>query len=263
MQDVTTRHFKVFQTYREAWHLIKGSKWTIWATAIIVALIGAVFLFTPALINLITHELSPSRTTPLLSLNESPERWFIVATYLLAFIFFVPGSFAALGKIVIERVRNHPISVKMGLSSLWHRIIPVSVTFIFAYALIIVPPAVIEHFLQTQPTPLALVAFVIYALLVGTSVSLGLFFAIDKTINPFAALYRSVKATWPHFFRVVGFIIINECIGILAQLPLRVGEILHMKALTIGGTAFLILALIWVIPLQLLAFGLMYRKLVD
>ena len=257
MQNITSpsRPFTVFGTYREAWQLVKGVKWTVWGTALIIFLIAAAFSFIPLFLI--------GRETGSFAELSSTHQILFGALYILGMVIVIPGAFAALGKITIERARNNPISIKMGLRAFWRRLLPVLFTFIFAYAIIIVPALLLVLLLKIAPTMIWGILFVIYAVFVGTCLSLSLFLAIDKTNNPFAAIYRSFKATWPHFYRVLGLIILNEAIGFALQIPAQIGGMVGSEALTIAGFILMLIAMVWVIPFQLLAFGVMYRKLVD
>ncbi|MDX2165014.1 MAG: hypothetical protein SFW07_06335, partial [Gammaproteobacteria bacterium] len=243
MQDVSSNpRFTVFGTYREAWKLVKGVKWTIWATALVILLIAAVTSLIPLF--LIGRE-----AASFVELSSTQKILFAVF-YFIGMAVIIPGAFAALGKITIERARNNPISIKIGLRAFWSRLLPVLFTFIFAYAIIIVPAIILVALLHIEPTMTWGLLFVVYAVLVGTCLSLSLFLAIDKTNNPFAAIYRSFKATWPHFYRVLGLIILNELIGLALQIPIQIGSVLGSEALTVTGFIVMLIAMIWIIPLQ-------------
>ncbi len=257
MQDVSTRNFKVIETYREAWKLVHGTKWPIWGTTLI--------LYIPGIALMIPFIMAMVKTTSHASFNPS---WLSIIGLVIGFILIVPGMFAAAGKIVLERVRGNTIYVKTGLRAFWHRFIPVTLTLAIAYAIIVSPLAIGSAYFASRGSDsvgmtILFGIYILLLLLLGALFSMSLFFAVDKTLNPFAAIFRSVKVVYPHFWRVLGLLIISELISFAFQIPMKLGDHFHIEALGLGGSVFFFIAMIWIMPWQFLAFGLTYHKLVD
>jgi hypothetical protein len=87
--------------------------------------------------------------------------------------------------------------------------------------------------------------------------------AIDQTNSPFAAIGHSIKACAPHWFKIIGIVLMTYLIMIALYVPYILGLVFQHNLLLIFGGIFILVAMIWVMPFLFLVQGVVYHKLVD
>lgn len=243
----TARHFTVLGTLQEAWKLIPGSQWPIFAPLLtFIALSGGLFIFFGYIFNHMgITDASPHST------------WVIAYTLASVFLFLVTSLFlyalAGILNVTIRRVRTHHIvSARVGFEA-FSRFFPVLFTTFFIALFLILP-----IFLMA----IHIVIYSSYVLVIGVLFCLSLPLVVDKTSSPFAALTHSAKITSRHFLKILCMFIVLILIYVIALIPLGLGLYFHNNIISILGGLILFLAMLWLIPLKYLMLGVVYHKLV-
>jgi len=241
-QITNSRDLAIFDTLREAWRLMKGSKLAI----LVPLLVPMIFFLVPTMINVIFT--SSSITTI-----------FTAFCYVVGMFLFL-GIIAGIIKISIERARGNAVSISMGFRS-FSRMIPLLLTVIL-FGVLSQLPSLIMLMLKIEPTAIVAPLILIYVLLVTTFLYLSMLLAVDKTNNPFTAISRSFNVIRPHWLKVLGIIVITEVIGFMIGMLIGFAEG-FFNVPEIVGNVLMCIAIIWYVPFMLLVQGLVYHKLID
>lgn len=245
------RTFAIWETIGEAWELIGGSKWPIWAIAI---LIFVAFVVVQTIILFIFG----------IDLQNPPVLYAYLIMQCITNIVIAPfvGGATMLG---IKRARGETITPRSGYHY-FHKTIPLMITLLIIAVLaniinyiVHLPAIVIAVGLHTGW--LDLIANIIF-LLVYTFLLLSVPLVIDKNLPPLTALKMSFEIIKHCWFKVLVLIIIVWLFFIIAAIPFFVGSMIHPYARLLGWVIFII-ALVWLIPLLSLITGILYHKLVD
>jgi uncharacterized membrane protein len=228
--------FPVIATFEEAWQKVRGSKTVIFALLATIAAIVLVSGLLGGFLQIFTNK--AVATIPV-----------IIGAILQLFLAW------GIMYIGIERAANLHVNYAMVRSvfdlRLFGKMIALYVLeflVILPTMILLVPSILLQKYAGTSlaahliAVTLAIVwdAVVLY-LVLRMSVSKAI--VIAERSNPISAIKTSFKATEGNVWRIFGFIFLNLLIVGLSIIPFGIG-------------------LIWSIPLLLISYGLMYRKLV-
>lgn len=245
------RTFAIWEIIGQAWELVSGSKWPIWAIAILIGVVSIVLQVIIAYIFRIDMKAPP-----------------MVYQYLILpcinSIVIAP-FFGGAVMVGITRARGKTIGPKLGYQY-FGKTLPLMITMLIMALLaniintIVHIPAIAIP-LGFQAGWLNLIAAII-SILVYVFLFLSVPFVIDKDLAPLTALKMSFEVVKHCWFKVLILFILVYLFFLIAMIPLFIGTLIHPYARLLGA-AILIGALIWLIPFAFLVEGVLYHKLVD
>lgn len=250
--STTKRELTVFGIISEAWKLTYGAKWAI--------CLPALFVMIPAYIAIIFM------TIVFFMGGGSGITGFIFIVIGIGLLYLMIGCLCGALKVSIERARGKFIRATSGFHS-FSRVIPMVLTLLLV-GILLLPGNLLQYIpgLNGQTQGAMVTVFIlktVYGLLVGSLVYMSFPLVIDKINSPFAALYRSFKASWQHWLKLIGVFVIAEIISLISMIPFMLGMILKNQIVAIVGCGVMFVALIWILPFLFLIQGVIYHKLFD
>jgi hypothetical protein len=248
----TTIRLPIEETLSESWKRVKGAKGSFWAAYGIIFLIYLVcnivnhFIATPEVQVETNHvQVDYSHFSVTLSLIFS-----IIATL---FTFLLRIGVLLIG---IERAKDQSISYKLIFQSLhfWTALPLIGYTiiqllFIIGFLLLgllsKIPTSLIfgnYPFINELITALIYIAISCFGIYLTIRLSLGYAFILEKKSGLFSALKQSFHATRCNVLRLLFLYFLVGLIMIVSAIPLGIG-------------------LIWTIPLYVIVYGMVYKKL--
>lgn len=215
------------ETISSAWSRVKGSKSTI---------IGATFVYALIMLALTLFGVAVK--------NIHPYADNIVNFFAQIIHFIIELGFIYIG---IQRAYDLPITFTQmfrafNVDIIGRLILMYLIKFVIYLPFIIV--AAVSFYLGSFAILIGILAC-LCLFYVAVRLLFGALFILDKeTINPWLAIKLSYAATRGNFWRLVAFFIIQTGFFILGAIPLLVG-------------------LIWVIPLNIIMLGMMYKQLLN
>ena len=248
---VSKHSFGIAEVLNEAWNLVRGSKWPIWAIAIFIGISSLIVQLIIIGIFRIDAQASPTYYQYLLMpiINNV-----VVAPF-----------FAGAVMTGIKRARGEAIEVKTGFryfNKTWQVMVAMLLIAFLANILnyiVHLPSIVIALNLHAGWLNIiaAIVSILVY---VFTLFSVPLI--VDKNHSPWGALLASFHIIKKSWFKVLILLIIVYVFFIIAAIPLFVGAMIHPYAKLLGAI-ILIVALVWLLPFMFLVQGALYHQLVD
>lgn len=224
----TVYHLPVWNTVTTAWEKVSGSKASFWGSMALIILISLAF----SLIGAIYQHLFSAGVG--------------VIHFISSFInFFLQMGLIYMG---IRRAQDLPIVYKdmfypfrldliIKLIGLYILKILILLPFILVSFIVIVAAGTSKGTMVTINTVVGLAAFYLYVRL-----SLAAGYLLDKSLGPWQSIVLSFKATGSNFFRLFATYILLGLIYVLGILTLFIG-------------------FIWIMPLGLILYGLIYKRL--
>lgn len=251
MNPTEKRTFSIGTVLNESWALVQGSKWPIWAIAILIGLASLI-------IQLII--------TGIFRLD--PEEPPVIYHYLIMPIInnaVIAPFFAGSLMVAIKRARGEAVDARSGFryfGKTWPvvlTLIMIAFTANLLNYIVHLPSLVIALDLHTGWLNLiaAIVSALIYVFFV-----LSVPLVVDKNHTPWGSLrasYHIIKHCW---LKVLILLVVVYVFFIIAMIPLYVGSMIH-PYVKLLGVLILIAALIWLLPFMFLVQGVLYHKLVD
>jgi hypothetical protein len=243
--------FHIIDVLQNAWHLVRGHKWPIWAIAIFA---GVISVLLQLVIGFIFH-VDPQ------NLSYSYRYLFMPLISSIAVAPFLGGAIM----IAILAARGQAVDAKTGFRYLY-KAGPVILTLFLITLLASILPFVLHLpwvaiALNSHVGWLNILAKVI-ALFVYLFSFISLPLIIDKNYSPWQALIGSFQVIKQCWFRTFVLFIIMYALFTLATLPAYMGAMIDPWGRFIG-TLVMILISVWVIPFILLIQGVLYHKLID
>jgi hypothetical protein len=227
-----TSHYQlpVVDTISTAWDKVSGAKGSVWAAIVILFVIMFVLGFVQGIFENVSH----------------------IFAMLLGLVFSIVNLLLQIGLIYIgiARAFNKPISYRLMFNTFnTTTALNIVGVYILKFLIILVPAIlIILAVIMSQAGQSTALAFLIGLVGVVSAfyLSIRLFVAIgyvlDKGLGPVAAIKMSFKATRGNVLNLLGLAILQICIFIIAAIPLGIG-------------------LIWAIPLGLIIYGTVYKRL--
>lgn len=226
----TTYNLPVLDTVSAAWAKVHGAKGTIWAV------VGLFFIAQVVLAML--------SNIPGLMMISNLVSWIVQI--------MAGGSLVYVG---IRRAQDAMIQFGMIKDVLVTRTILCLIGVAILEAIILIPSIILSFLgivvnMPSNPHAMPALAGVfyilafIYAVIVLVRMWLANGFIVDKKSGPWTAIKLSFKATKGNFWNLVGLIIIKLFIALLCGITLGIG-------------------FIWGLPLLMIIFGEMYKRLVN
>lgn len=245
------RTFAIWETIGQAWDLVSGSKWPIWAIAI---LIGVVSFIVQVLITYI-FQIDP---------QDPPALYRYLIMPCINNIIIAP-FFAGAVMVGIRRARGESVTARAGYQY-FRKTIPVMIT-LFIIALL---GNIITYIVHLDSIVTAVGAYSNWLNFIAGAISVLVYvflllavpLVVDKNLAPLTALKMSFTIIKHCWFKVLILLIIIYLFFLIAMIPFFVGSLIHPYA-RILGIVILIAALIWLIPLLFCIQGVLYHKLVD
>jgi len=246
------RSWSIPQVLGDAWHLVRGNKWPIWAVALVV-------LIVPMIIQLLALQ-------PLFRL--APSLLIIYQFLLLPLIKYIVVApfFGGAVMTAILCARHEAVQASTGyryLNKSWALIVTLFIIALLSNVLsciVHLPWVMTLHFNTAWlGIPVALIELLVYVFLF---ISVPL--VIDKNKTPWNGLVTSCRIMQHYWFKT--FIILILIVFILftiAMIPLSIGMMMHSPYIKLLGAAITIIALIWLVPFSFLVQGMLYHKIVD
>ena len=239
----------------EAWSLVKGSKWPIWA--IMLGLIAVA-----ALLQIMQFTI----------FGDDPKHLSYMARYLYFPIItnaIIAPFYAGTIMVAIKRARGEQVSAGSGYQYC-NRYLPtatvmVVVAFIASLGIIIINvPTVLQTLEQTRTLFFfALLLALFFSVLVYTFFLLSIPLTVDKKYNPSQAMANSILWVKPYWFKILLLFIIVDFYIIAAAIPMYLGMLFMNTIIMFIGICLFLLALVWLAPFLFLIQGVIYHKLVD
>ena len=223
----------VWDTITTAWDKVHGSKSTVWASLILLALI----LFGIGILEGMFEAIPPLSMAIRIIGNA--------ITYLIN---------VSLIYIGIKCAQGAPINFKMMFHAFKQSVLLRIAGLYILQALVLAIPAVIAaggyglliagNAALIMLGILLLIAAFIASMIFVIRVSLSVGFVMDQQLGPWLAIKSSFAATRGNFWNLVGLFILQSIIVMASVIPLGID-------------------LIWTIPLCLIAYGVMYQRLTQ
>jgi uncharacterized membrane protein len=243
--------FSAFDTIDETWREIKGKKGMLWVGLLLtIAVSIGVSMATSLISGLLGHASS-----------------FATAFHSASF----QSSIVEGGMAVVANMAQTLITLPVQLGFFMYMLkrlagLPTEIGELFQYF-----SKTLSFFLTTLLMYLLVALGFLCLILPGIYLLVAYMFAndlvVEKGLSPWEALEASRKAVTHHWWRFLGFTILNGLIMILAILPLFITAIasIHRDWGTIAFLVFVggmltLLALVWVLPATTLAKPVLYRK---
>jgi len=246
------RTFAVWEIIRQAWELVGGSKWPIWAIALFI--VGIVSLIIQLIIAYIFR----------IDIKAPPMIYQYLILPCINSIVIAP-FFGGAVMVGITRARGKAISPKSGYQY-FRKTLALMITMLIMALLANIINTFVH--LHTVVATLGLgagwlnILAAIISLLVYVFLFLSVPLVTDKNLAPLKALKLSFKVVKHCWFKVLILFITVYLFFLIAMIPLFVGTLIHPYARLLG-IGILIAALIWLIPFVFLVEGVLYHKLVD
>ncbi len=255
MENKTTPDFSVGSVIGQAWHLISGVKWAIWAP--MVLFIISIFAASMVLGALLIYSGMNLKNPPYLYQA-------ILAPIIMCFV--TAPFYGSFYMVAISKARGDTVRGTTGFS-FFKRYLAVTITFliltVFAniFSTIFNTPAIAAQLGKARPF-LDLAAS-IYSLFFYAFTILSLPLVIDKKLSPIAAITTSFHVVKHHWGKVILSLLSILLFTIITILPGLLGIILRHDVIVLLGFAISLVAAIWLVPFTMLIQGVLYRLLID
>jgi len=238
--------FSIGGILSEAWGKVSGSKGTIWGGLFVA--FG--MMIAAGIVMLIAFFVIAAVTAALAQASPEVAGVFGVINMIIINIINMTVSypvFAGIYLIGIRRAGGYPVDFTMALSGL-KKLVPLILTALLMSLMLVLPAVLLASLAgiiitTTNATwiaiPLAIIG-VIYLIYLAVSYLLAMPLVLERGLSPRQALGTSRKAISQHWFKVFFLMMVLGLITFLSYLPL-------------------LIALIWTIPMNLIAIGILYR----
>jgi len=230
--------FAIGDVLSEAWGKVSGSKGTIIGAALLTFLLMFVMLFLIAFISAVMTKVAPG-------LGRA-----IQLALQIIFSALIYPLVAGLFLIGIRRAANYPIRFTL-IFDFFNKAVPLLLSYLLINLVILVPTGVLLGvaaalvFVAGLPSAvfwLAIAIVVIYSIYLGIAYLFTLPLIVERDLSAWQALEASRKAVSQHWFKVFGLMLLCYILMVLS-----------------GFTLFI--ASIWIVPLSLIALGIVYRTI--
>lgn len=246
MHDIT-----ISGVFNSAWKKLRGSKLSIWSTAIVMVLLAITIAY----------------------ISNKIKTQSIMLHFWLSYIFFPILLYFLLGPfyggslmVAIKRFRDEPVNMKTGYQYL-HRYIVLGITlaiigFLSNLVSIVINIPVIRDSIGSGLPYFDLLSG-IFSLLIYAFFVLSVPLIIDKNYTIGKALSTSLVKIKSHWFRVFLIFFFAYLILFLIYIPAVLGVVLHSSLLMLFGVLFFAIIAIWFLPFLFLLGGNIYHRLID
>jgi len=240
-------NFSIGDILSEAWAKVSGSKGTIWGGLFIA--FG--MMIAAGIVMLVAFIVIAAVTAALAQASPEVAGVFGVINMIIINIINMTVSypvFAGLYLIGIRRAGGYPLDFTMALSGL-KKLVPLMLTALLMSLILVLPAVLLGVLAGVIATtnaawiaiPLAIIG-AIYLVYLAVSYLLAMPLVLERGLSPRQALGTSRKAISQHWFKVFFLMMVLGLITALSYLPLFIG-------------------LIWTIPMNLIAIGILYRTI--
>lgn len=251
MKNLPKTRFTINETLSEAWQLVKGSKWPIWAIAIFIGISSLVIQF------LFIRILRINQVTP--SIHDSYLFMPILNSIVIA-PFFSGAIMTA-----VKRARGQKINATSGYQY-FNKTIPVMI----GMGLIALFATIMNYIFHLPIISSTVGRYIVWFYLLAWAISILVYtftilttpLIVDKNHTAWKSLIISFQITKHSWFKILLLMLILYIFFVVATIPLIVGAMIHPYA-KLFGVAIFILILVWLLPYIFLIQGLIYHKLVD
>lgn len=213
--------FSIGAIIREAWEKTSGAKGRIWLALLLYIVVAAI---VGAVVPFLLKLVGlPTQPVP----GEAFSAILLVGIIVSQLIIMVVTMPMGVGLFMIglKTAVGAPVT-PTEILNYYHKTIPLLVTVIIMYIMLAI----------------GFVLFIIPGIYLMFAYYLAIPLIVEKGLSPWQALEASRKAISKCWFRFFGFGILLMVIMVLAMIPLGIG-------------------LIWVLPLMLIAYGIVYRNI--
>ena len=226
----TPYQLPVVETISTSWDKVSGAKGSVWAAIGILFVITSGLFFIAGLLEPVSHILSVV---------------LLIASFIVYFLLLI-----GLIYIGIARAASKPITYRLMFNT-FNTTTALNLIGVYLLKIIILIPAtllIIAATIMQQSNQNVALVFIIGAVGVIASIYLslrlylGIGYVLDKGANPLEAVKLSFKATRYNVLNLLGLTALQIGIIIIAEIPLGIG-------------------LIWAIPLTLIIYGTVYKRL--
>jgi len=226
--------FAIGEVLSEAWSKVSGSKGTIIGAVLLTFVLMWIISFIAALISPLIGTASFGWSLATESVLQ------IIAAALTAP--FIAGLFL----IGIRRAADYPIRFNM-IFDFINKAVPLLLSYLLMNLIIFVPAALLVGLAAVLGLPigvlfLAIAIAVIYATYLGTAYIFTLPLIAERDLSPWQALETSRKAVNQRWGKVFALLLLCYILMPLSILTLFIG-------------------LIWIVPLAIIALGIVYRTI--
>lgn len=238
-------------TLIEAWKLIHGAKWAIWAIALMMFLMYFGIRF---IIHRVFH----------INVANPPYLLHFVVIPVLVNLIVAP-LYTGIVMTAIIKSRGKPVDGRTGYQYFHHwpklAMLMAVIWFVASlFEMLVHIPAVLSVIGRAEWF-FDLLAGVFRLYVIGIF-SLSLPLAVEHRKSFQAALRESFQATLPHSGKILVMLIIAFVSGLVASSPLMLGFTFMSGLFIFIGVVILIMALAWIIPFSFMVLALIYRQLV-
>ncbi|AZV75157.1 hypothetical protein [Coxiella burnetii] len=243
--------FTISDILNEAWGLVNGSKWSIWAIAIFIGIASLI----AQIIIIRLFQIDP----------EMPSVHYNYFFMPLINSIVIAPFFAGAVMTAISRARGEAVSPRSGYQY-FRKTLPVMLGML----LITFLATIVNYIVHLPPIATAVGRYAVWLNILGSIVAIFVYvftiltipLIVDKNHTPWDGLIASFRLVKPYWFKVFMLILIIYVFFIVATIPLIVGSMIHPYARLLGAGIF-ILILVWLLPYIFLIQGVLYHKLVD
>lgn len=234
--------FNLQQAYKQAWHLIDGSKWPIWLVYLSYMLAVGLTLMSVSLLYGNGFD-TAANAAP----DSSMERAIIYAEMLLKILLAPLGVGAFM--VAIMRVRGQKPAPLAGF-----RYFPLWLNLSLTQLIIVLAQLFVREstdLLRTvgEDNTFVLILYFSGFFLINFFTIFALPLVADKQLRPWQAIKTSFTLTTRHWLKVLSFLASVMLLWIVLSLPV---------AINLGWLIFIAIAAVWLLPFSLLLFALLY-----
>jgi len=283
-----TKNFRVFNTLGQGWKNVKGSKGAIMVTLIVAglinAIVGMILSFTFIATGLVNTSAQAQTAAALAQkggvnihdavaniINNIDSTQFLIHA-LVQNIVLAP-FFGGIYWVAINRARGQSVTTSTGFQC-FRRWFHLAIYFIILNIIGIL----IFTSWRFSTSPAVLSLGLVVQVVVQVLFMLSPMFIVDKKVNVFSAIGRSVKIGLSHFWRILGLLLMMALIvlvacfivgfifGFFSALAGAGGAANDTGGVLVGVFLALIAAVllgIWLIPWLFNSIGVAYHRLVD
>jgi|GEM_PF-1574769 hypothetical protein len=239
----------VLETVQVAWEKVYGAKATFWAALGIILIASLVLGFIEGLF------------------SRAPQALQFILTIGVTIIQFLLNM--GLIYIGIKRAQDKPITYKQMFYPFTDKLALKLVLLYILQILVFLPVIGIlllgGAFGNVSPVLMVITGIiaVVLAVFIAVRIALSWAFVIDNHLWPVEAIRASFRATRSHVFAILAIYLIVSLLAMACIIPAFLSVVLFGGYGLIIGIPVSVAGLIWVIPLGMIIYGLVYKKLTE